>query len=292
MKFKKKKEEYSEKFSKIFQKKTIDENTLKTIQQMFPNNQEINRLINDFNEINNPSTQKNQKRNKSAFKSNRTYSSFEKNKKDSSIWDNYKLNNLSINNNSFNDKNKYKNEIIQNKYNYRPKSTANNNIDISTSNTNQKNSINLKEYNYFNNFNTNTNSNLSKNIFLSHSNFNNNLNKEEIYAKYNIKIPNNNIKLSDFSNNSLNNSNFSSDKIKQYKNRLNKEYLDILRKEKEKVEERERKLEQINIDNPQRKALEEQYKKENAQSQVYLMNKKKEIDKKINDYIKEFKSED
>ena len=40
---------------------------------MFPNNQEINRLINDFNEINNPSEQKKTKRNKSAIKSNRTY---------------------------------------------------------------------------------------------------------------------------------------------------------------------------------------------------------------------------
>ena len=280
-------------FLEFSKKKTIDENTLKTIQQMFPNNQEINRLINDFNEINNPSEQKKTKRNKSAIKSNRTYTSFEKNKKDSSIWDNYKLNNnnnkLNYNNNI--DKNKYKNEIIQNnKYNYRPKSTTNNIIDNSTSNTNQKNSFILKDYNNnFNNFKTNYNYNIN----LNHSNTNNHLNKEEIYAKYNIQIPNNNIKLSDFdlSNNSIN-SNFSSDKFTQYKNKLNKEYLDILAREKEKVEERERKLEQINIDNPQRKILEEQYKKENAQSQIYLMNKKKEIDKKINEYKKEFKSGD
>ena len=214
-------------------------------------------------------------------------------KKDSSIWDNYKLNNNNYlnNNNNYIDKNKYKNEIIQNnKYNYRPKSTTNNIIDNSTSNTNQKNSFILKDYNNnFNNFKTNYNYNIN----LNHSNTNNHLNKEEIYAKYNIQIPNNNIKLSDFdlSNNSIN-SNFSSDKFTQYKNKLNKEYLDILAKEKEKVEERERKLEQINIDNPQRKILEEQYKKENAQSQIYLMNKKKEIDKKINEYKKEFKSGD
>ena len=266
---------------------------------MFPNKQEINKLINDFNEINNPSEQKKTKRNKSAIKSNRTYTSFEKNKKDSSIWDNYKLNNNNYlnNNNNYIDKNKYKNEIIQNnKYNYRPKSTTNNIIDNSTSNTNQKNSFILKEYNNnINNYKTNSNFYVNNNINLSQSNTNNQLKKEEIYAKYNIQIPNNNnIILSDFdlSNNSLNNSNFSSDKFKQYKNRLNKEYLDILAKEKEKVEERERKLEQINIDNPQRKVLEEQYKKENAQSQTYLMNKKKEIDKKINEYKKEFKSGD
>ena len=52
------------------------------------------------------------------------------------------------------------------------------------------------------------------------------------------------------------------------------------------------KKEKENIDNPQRKVLEEQYKKENAQSQTYLMNKKKEIDKKINEYKKELKSGD
>ena len=36
----------------IFSKKNIDENTLNAIKEMFPNNQEINHLIDDFNEMN------------------------------------------------------------------------------------------------------------------------------------------------------------------------------------------------------------------------------------------------
>ena len=48
-----KKEEYSSRFQQIFHKKNIDENTLKYIQEMFPNNKEISNLIDEYNELNN-----------------------------------------------------------------------------------------------------------------------------------------------------------------------------------------------------------------------------------------------
>ena len=47
-----KKEEYSQRFHHIFSKKNVDENNLNAIKEMFPNNQEINHLIDDFNEMN------------------------------------------------------------------------------------------------------------------------------------------------------------------------------------------------------------------------------------------------
>ena len=52
IKINRKKEEYSQRFHQIFSKKNIDENTLNAIKEMFPNNQEINHLIDDFNEMN------------------------------------------------------------------------------------------------------------------------------------------------------------------------------------------------------------------------------------------------
>ena len=47
----KQKQIYSETFQNLFNKKTIDEQTLDHIKNMFPNNRQINDIINEFNEL-------------------------------------------------------------------------------------------------------------------------------------------------------------------------------------------------------------------------------------------------
>ena len=47
----KQKQLYSEKFQNLFNKKTIDGQTLDDIKNMFPNNRQINDIINEFNEL-------------------------------------------------------------------------------------------------------------------------------------------------------------------------------------------------------------------------------------------------
>jgi hypothetical protein len=47
-----KKTEYSAKFAEIFHKKNIDKATLKKIKDMFPNNKQINSLIEEYNDLN------------------------------------------------------------------------------------------------------------------------------------------------------------------------------------------------------------------------------------------------
>ena len=48
----KQKQLYSEKFENIFRKKNIDEQTLASIKNMFPDNKQISDIINELNELN------------------------------------------------------------------------------------------------------------------------------------------------------------------------------------------------------------------------------------------------
>ena len=234
-----KKEEYSSRFQQIFHKKNIDENTLKYIQEMFPNNKEISNLIDEYNELNNTD--------KSNIKKKRVQST--KNKiKDKfkifnySINDNYDNDNLNKNNNLYENKNiKILKENIYEKYNIIPLPNKRFNID-----SYENNNINNKSY-----------SNLKNNTYNILSQ-NKNSNEELIYEQ--------------------------NKKINNYKNTMNKEFLEILRNEKQKDELRQRELDQLDYNDPQRIILEKKYREEKVKSDSMISQKKSEIEQKISEY--------
>jgi len=143
--------------------------------------------------------------------------------------------------------------------------------------TKNKTKFNINNYNYDNN-------NLNKNISKTNLNENKNIKiiKQNIYEKYNI-IPlpnkrfikdlyeNNNKSYSNIKNDSYNilfqNNNNNEElineqnnKINNYKNTMNKELLEILRNEKQKDELRQRELEQLDYNDPQRIILEKKFR--------------------------------
>lgn len=116
------KEEYSQKFHQIFSKKNIDENTLNTIKEMFPNNPEINNLIDDYNEMNGNFNKKN---NTSRIKNNNR--NFNKYSNKDNIKNEYNDNYIqpipNINNMNNNINSNYKN--FNNNLNYRIENNKN-----------------------------------------------------------------------------------------------------------------------------------------------------------------------
>ena len=72
---------------------------------------------------------------------------------------------------------------------------------------------------------------------------------------------------------------------------MNKELLEILRNEKQKDELRQRQLEELDYNDPQRIILEKKYGEEKAKSNSMISQKKSEIEQKISEYELKIKKE-
>ena len=244
------KEEYSSRFQQIFQKKNIDENTLKTIQEMFPNNKEIENLIDEYNALNtNEDNKKN--RNTSATGKNKYNQSlsnygydnnFEKNNRNKFADDGNKTYDSNTNINNYNDSKKQIELAKQNiyeKYNIKPLPNKRFNVNDNNNSNSQKNESNT----YNNNFNDKKNKKIS------------------------IEMNNEN-----------------EQKLNDYKSKMNKELLDLLRNERKKEELRERQLEELDINDPQREVLERKFGEERARISSIISQKNSEIEQKISEY--------
>ena len=244
------KEEYSSRFQQIFQKKNIDENTLKTIQEMFPNNKEIENLIDEYNALNtNEDNKKN--RNTSATGKNKYNQSlsnygydnnFEKNNRNKIADDGNKTYDSNTNINNYNDSKKQIELAKQNiyeKYNIKPLPNKRFNVNDNNNSNSQKNESNT----YNNTFND----------------------------KKNKKIP-------------IEMNNENEQKLNDYKSKMNKELLDLLRNERKKEELRERQLEELDINDPQREVLERKFGEERARISSMISQKNSEIEQKISEY--------
>jgi hypothetical protein len=244
-----KKEEYSSRFQQIFHKKNIDENTLKNIQDMFPNNKEISNLIDEFNELTINTNDKND------IKKKRIQSTkYEKR-------DKFKISNFSINDNYYDD----------NYNNNWDKNIRHKNLQIVKDNIYEK-------YNLVPLPNKRFNKDSYENNNIYNKSYSNQKNEN-----YNILFPNNNDnkELTYEKNNKINN----------YKNIMNKELLEILRNEKQKDELRQRQLEELDYNDPQRIILEKKYGEEKAKSNSMISQKKSEIEQKISEYELKIKKE-
>ena len=116
------------------------------------------------------------------------------------------------------------------------------------------------------------------------SNDNNNdyfMNKNENYTYTNFYKSNNyaNDKVSTLRRNFENNQ-----KIKDYKNKMNMELLEILKKEKQKEELREKQLNELDNNVEERENLEKQFNEERLKSQMKIRKKNDEIKQKIKEY--------
>ena len=80
-------------------------------------------------------------------------------------------------------------------------------------------------------------------------------------------------------------------KIKGYKNRMNKELLDILQEERQKEEIRRRKLEELENNTQERDNLEKQFREERLKSRMMIAKKTDEIKQKVKDYEDELNNE-
>jgi hypothetical protein len=244
-----KKEEYSSRFQQIFHKKNIDENTLKNIQDMFPNNKEISNLIDEFNELTINTNDKND------IKKKRIQSTKYENR------DKFKISNFSINDNYYDD----------NYNNNWDKNIRHKNLQIVKDNIYEK-------YNLVPLPNKRFNKDSYENNNIYNKSYSNQQNEN-----YNILFPNNNDnkELTYEKNNKINN----------YKNIMNKELLEILRNEKQKDELRQRQLEELDYNDPQRIILEKKYGEEKAKSNSMISQKKSEIEQKISEYELKIKKE-
>ena len=65
---------------------------------------------------------------------------------------------------------------------------------------------------------------------------------------------------------------------------MNKELLDLLRNERKKEELRERQLEELDINDPQREVLERKFGEERARISSIISQKNSEIEQKISEY--------
>ncbi len=165
----------------------------------------------------------------------------------------------------------------------------------------------FKIFNYSINDNyDNDNLNKNKNLY---ENKNIKILKENIYEKYNIiPLPNKRFNIDSYENNNINNKSYSNlknntynilsqnknsneeliyeqnKKINNYKNTMNKEFLEILRNEKQKDELRQRELDQLDYNDPQRIILEKKYREEKVKSDSMISQKKSEIEQKISEY--------
>ena len=72
---------------------------------------------------------------------------------------------------------------------------------------------------------------------------------------------------------------------------MNKELLEILRNEKQKDELRQRELDQLDYNDPQRIILEKKYREEKVKSDSMISQKKSEIEQKISEYELKIKKE-
>ena len=217
---------------------------------MFPNNKEIENLIDEYNALNtNEDNKKN--RNTSAAGKNRYNQSlsnygydnnFEKNDGNKFADDGNKTYDSNTNINNYNDSKKQIELAKQNiyeKYNIKPLPNKRFNVNDNNNSNSQKNESNT----YNNNFNDKKN----KKILIE-----------------------------------MNNEN--EQKLNDYKSKMNKELLDLLRNERKKEELRERQLEELDINDPQREVLERKFGEERARISSMISQKNSEIEQKISEY--------
>ena len=73
-------------------------------------------------------------------------------------------------------------------------------------------------------------------------------------------------------------------KVKEYRLKMNRELLDLLAKEKQKEANRERQLEEYEMNDPKRNQLEKKFGEERAKASIAISKKNEEIENKIKDY--------
>ena len=221
----KKKQEFSGRFETIFSKKSIDERTIRTIQEMFPDNQEINNLLNNFKTMNS--------NNNSTTNSNSMY------------------------------KKKRQSKIENTKYTL---STANFDKSISGYSVNEGNTRPRKAYSsksrpVTQNNEATTKTAMKESTTTSFIMTSNDPKKNEIIDK----------------------------KVKEYRLKMNRELLDFLAKEKQKEANRERQLEEYEINDPKRSQLEKKFGEERAKASISISKKNEEIETKIKDYERQLR---
>ena len=221
----KKKQEFSGRFETIFSKKSIDERTIRTIQEMFPDNQEINNLLNNFKTMNS--------NNNSTTNSNSMY------------------------------KKKRQSKIENTKYTL---STANFDKSISGYSVNEGNTRPRKAYSsksrpVTQNNEATTKTAMKESTTTSFIMTSNDPKKNEIIDK----------------------------KVKEYRLKMNRELLDFLAKEKQKEANRERQLEENEINDPKRSQLEKKFGEERAKASISISKKNEEIETKIKDYERQLR---
>ncbi|MCQ2817790.1 MAG: hypothetical protein MJ252_11045 [archaeon] len=251
------KQEYSDKFQKIFGSNNFNERTIRNIQQMFPGDKKINELLNDYysafdkegennktEELKTARTNKsrsfyqppksaqirgysarNTKQNQPPYKLTKGTSFHYEDNTFSNVntSGHYKSNYTGNNNGTISENNYYKSYLPSTDYQSRPKS-------------------NKPQSNYYNEPMRNTKQGGKCGGYFDYSN--------NILAEDDNK-----------------------ERIKKYKQSLNKEMLDILSKEKQKEAIRERQLESLGVNDPRRKGLEDQFGRERAQANLMLQRK-------------------
>ena len=215
----------------MFHKKKLDDNTLRLIQDMFPDNDKIKSTIENFKNMNILNSSQN--------KIHRPYSAVH---------------------------NKGSRTINPEE----PKKSSNIDSTIPQHITKRKNDIppNISEFYSQNNQLNNTDG------------YNANHNKINQHSTRSHKYEGSNSKINTIKN-----------KVSEYKTQLNKQLLDLLTKEKRKEVMREKELENLDNNDPQKILLEKQYEEEREKVSKIILEKTKEIERKVNEYEIQLRNE-
>ena len=248
---------YNEQLQAILGSKTINENTLDSIKSMFPSNEKINNLIDEFKQLNtiNLSNNKNV---------NRMYTIFSRRltSKSNKI--------LTLNGEEFNDCSSKTRQIFfkkNNNYLDNEFKTESNNIKL------KRNLQGLEKSS------TKPKFNVGSTVDLTYG-------SGESNCYNNIYPINKNKSASRFMDSKYNSSSNNNDciNIRDYKIKINKEFLEILSQKKKNENLRELELEKYSKNDPKRIELEKEFGKERAKDQEFIQMKNNEIKKKLIEY--------